>query len=226
MATDKNPQTRIAELETQITRYRHAEDQLAGIINDLNNLLAAMKGQAQLACSDATGQEKDELVRIVLYATLKAEGIVHRLILRQPTIQVDDVKSVSGAAGQIASILVVDDEESMRNLLSRILRSSGYDVTVATNGREALERARVQTFDVAIIDYQLGQMNGIEVFQELVKESPQTHAIIITGDPSLDQLSKIKQGPLPAALIKKPFDINQIRERVSYILSMRTALGS
>lgn len=226
MSSDKNPQAKIAELESLITKYRHAEDQLGGIVNDLNNLLAAMKGQAQLACSDLTGQEKDELVRIVLYATLKAEGIIHRLTLRQPTIQVESVKKGAASGGAIASILVVDDEESMRNLLSRILRSSGYDVTVASSGSEAVEYGRMQTFDVAVIDYQLGQMNGIEVFQELVKESPQTHAIIITGDPSLDQLSKIKEGPLPAALIKKPFDINQIRERISYILSMRTALGS
>jgi CheY-like chemotaxis protein len=164
-----------SSVEAELNRFRHREDQFAALTNDLNNLLAAMKGQAQLACDDACGQEKDELVRVVLSATLKAESLLQR-----------------------------------------------YSATP-----EALELVADQDFDLAFLDIQLGDMKGTEVFEELHKKSPGTHVIFASGDPNMEEMAEgVTAGHrhVPAIFIRKPFDVNEVKQRISYILTMKAAL--
>ena len=77
-------QERIAVLESEVERSREAERHLIDIITDLNNILAAMKGQAQLACQDPSGDERDELIRVVLSGTLNAETVLSKIRPRAP----------------------------------------------------------------------------------------------------------------------------------------------
>ena len=59
------------------------------------------------------------------------------------------------------AILVVDDEEIMRDVLETLLKREGYDVRLASSGREGLELARSMPFDAAIIDIMMPGINGI-----------------------------------------------------------------
>jgi CheY-like chemotaxis protein len=213
----------VHELEAELNRHRHVEDQFAALANDLNNLLAAMKGQAQLACDDTAGQEKEELVRVVLSATLKAEGILQRFV--QPTEQSHHEEIQEREEPKmLTSILVVDDEVSMRNLMARILRKSGYEVALAGSGAEALDLARKRTFDLAFLDIQLGDMKGTRVFEKLQAISPGTHVIFASGDPSVEGIPDMDEEDCPASFVRKPFDIEEVKKRISYVLTMKSAL--
>src|SRR5207237_9248323 len=65
----------------------------------------------------------------------------------------------------VARLLVVDDERSMRELLSIVLRREGYDVTLAENGRTAVDALERGRFDLLISDIKMPDMNGVEVLR-------------------------------------------------------------
>ena len=65
------------------------------------------------------------------------------------------------------TILVVDDEEIMREILETLLTREGYDVKLASSGEEGLELARAQPLDAAVVDIMMPGINGIETLDEL-----------------------------------------------------------
>ncbi len=83
-------------------------------------------------------------------------------------------------------VLVVDDEESVRNLLSDVLRIEHHEVTTAASAEEALELHRADPFPLVITDIRLGGMTGIVLLHELRKLSPETQVIMITSYASLE----------------------------------------
>ena len=78
-------------------------------------------------------------------------------------------------------ILVVDDEASIRDLLSKTLALAEYDVDVAPDGRTALERMRMIPYDLLITDLKMPGMDGLTVIREARRLKPDVPAIIITG---------------------------------------------
>ncbi|REJ70050.1 MAG: response regulator [Planctomycetota bacterium] len=83
-------------------------------------------------------------------------------------------------------ILVVDDEAAQREMMSKVLTAHGYDVDVADSGKNALELANEKEFDVAVLDYRMEGMNGVELFTKLHEIRPQTIGIFLTGYPTID----------------------------------------
>jgi DNA-binding NtrC family response regulator len=78
-------------------------------------------------------------------------------------------------------ILVVDDEQSMTQFLGIVLRKEGYSVTTVNNGKDALERARAEEFDVVITDIKMPGMDGIQLLQGLKKHDPSLPVVIMTA---------------------------------------------
>jgi DNA-binding NtrC family response regulator len=78
-------------------------------------------------------------------------------------------------------ILVVDDETSMTQYLSIALRKAGYEVTAVNSGQEALEKAKTETYAVAITDFKMPGMDGIEVLAGLKKIDPSLPVILMTA---------------------------------------------
>ena len=78
-----------------------------------------------------------------------------------------------------AKILVVDDEPSIVDVLTRFLSREGYDVVTAVNGREALERVRQDPPDLILLDVTMPELDGFAVCQQL-KEDQRTALIPIT----------------------------------------------
>jgi DNA-binding NtrC family response regulator len=78
-------------------------------------------------------------------------------------------------------ILVVDDEKSMCQFLSIMLRKEGYQITAVDNGKKAIEAIRNQRYDVVLTDIRMSGMDGIEVLKEIKKQDPTIPVVIMTA---------------------------------------------
>ena len=92
----------------------------------------------------------------------------------------------AGAAGAPAHILIVEDHDDTRDLLDTLLRTEGYEVTLAADGVEAIERYRERAADVVLIDVFMPRKDGIETIRELREEfgDPLCIAMSADGDPT------------------------------------------
>jgi two-component system response regulator PilR (NtrC family) len=113
-----------------------------------------------------------------------------------------------------ASILVIDDEEVMRDVLGTLLAQAGYRVTVAEGGAQGIAIARKQSFDAAVVDVMMPDMGGIEVLEELRKHDPELVVLMITAFASVETaLLAMKKGAFD--YVTKPFK----NEEVLHILN-------
>ena len=108
-------------------------------------------------------------------------------------------------------ILLIDDENLVTESINRLLKKQGYNVTIANNGKDAIEIIKVKDggFDLIIADIRMPDMNGIEIIKkirEIVKRP--IPEILITGYASEENF-KEAQGLKVAAYIYKPFDISE-----------------
>jgi len=117
-------------------------------------------------------------------------------------------------------ILVVDDEESIQQLLRGVLEMDGHEVQVATNGREGLERAQREPFDLVITDIKMPVMSGTELYKRLSDAgSPLARRVIfITGDTVAPDTRKFLQD-VDNAVLAKPFRLRDVREAVRAALT-------
>ena len=102
------------------------------------------------------------------------------------------------------NILVVDDEIEMRIALETTLKREGHSITVAENGKQALEELNEDSFDLVLTDVKMPKMNGVELLKALKKKSPKTVAIMMTAYGDIDNaVETIKTGAFDYLL--KPF---------------------
>lgn len=114
------------------------------------------------------------------------------------------------------NLIIVDDEKGVCFALEELFKSAGYDVVSVLNGEEALFRIRENSFDIAVIDYQLPGMNGISLLKEIKAISPSTEVIIMTGFGSEKiSVEAIKNGAFD--FVAKPFNNEEIINRVSHV---------
>jgi len=112
------------------------------------------------------------------------------------------------------SILVVDDEQIIRNVLKRKLeQTTSYNVYTADDGIPALEVFKNEQIDLVISDLLMTEMNGIDLLRQIKSIDPRTPVVIITGYGTLDDaIEAIHLGA--EDFIKKPFDINDVIETI------------
>ncbi len=119
-----------------------------------------------------------------------------------------------------ASILVVDDERSIRDMLSIYLKREGFDVSCAPDGLAALERCKAQPFDIVIADIKMPRLDGIGLLNRVREFAPQTIFIMITAFASLESArDSMRQDAWD--YITKPFDVADIRRRIDEALSRK-----
>jgi DNA-binding NtrC family response regulator len=89
----------------------------------------------------------------------------------------------------MTKILVIDDEQGIRNLLDTLLRAKGYDVVLADGGRKGLELFRREHPDVIVLDLNMPEMNGIAVLEQVRSLNPGQPVIVLTGagTPEMEQ---------------------------------------
>lgn len=93
------------------------------------------------------------------------------------------------------TLLIVDDEEEIREMLSRHFRYLGFEVDLASNGREALAKLANKKVDILISDIMMPEMNGVELLRQVRTDYPMLRPIMITGHVTLDNaLACIRYG--------------------------------
>lgn len=123
------------------------------------------------------------------------------------------------------SVLIVDDEDMMRDLLKRILSRGGFEIDTASNGKEALEKLAANPVDLIISDIKMPGMDGFELLKEVRSKYPDKSVIMITA---FGDTYTVKDALLLGAdeYVTKPFkshEITLVVERVYWrILSKRT----
>ncbi|MEE8466207.1 MAG: response regulator [Dehalococcoidia bacterium] len=130
-------------------------------------------------------------------------------------------------ASQQYSLLVVDDNEMNRDLLSRRLERQGYRVTVAVDGRQALEILNREPFNLVLLDIMLPEVNGYEVLEQLKANQSLSHIpVIITT--ALDEADgKARCIELGAEdYLTKPFNPVMLKSRISDCLERHYSPGS
>jgi len=105
-------------------------------------------------------------------------------------------------AGSKKNILVVDDDKSILRTFTRILQKSGYEIDVAETGKEAMDKAENQHYDLALVDIRLPDMDGTDLLAKLKTQLQNTVKIMITGFPSLETGVKALDEGADAYLVK------------------------
>jgi len=124
--------------------------------------------------------------------------------------------------GKKARILVIDDEEFVRSVLSRTLGQVHHQVTLAEDGKKGVQLFKEEKFDMVLTDLGMPGMSGWEVCQAIKKISPHTPVGMITGWGAEMSRSKMEEHGLDF-FISKPFDFNQILNVVAETIESKEA---
>jgi diguanylate cyclase (GGDEF)-like protein len=129
-------------------------------------------------------------------------------------------KSKEKSEGAPARLLIVDDEEIMREFLKEVLDDEGYAVDLAASGREAVDRMLESEYDVVITDIVMPELDGLGVVAATKDLPYEVDVIVMTGYASMETaVESMKLGATD--YITKPFNIDQIRIIVANALEER-----
>ena len=108
-----------------------------------------------------------------------------------------------------ARILIVDDDDSTRRILSLVFYKKGYETETAETGREAIDKAKGGFFNLALLDIRLPDMEGLELLVPLKKMHPDMEVIMVTGYASMETAVRaLNEGA--SAYITKPLKIEEV----------------
>jgi CheY-like chemotaxis protein len=224
----------------------------AGLIHDLRTPLNVIIGYSELLMEQAQEQGQDDLLRDLqktltagkqllslindtfhpIRALDKPLGITRSSEEQPMPIEPEPApEAFSGASGgdlsrgpSLGSLLVVDDIEANRDVLSRRLVRQGYRVTTAQNGRQALAMLRANRFDLVLLDLIMPEMDGYEVLQRLKADEALRHipVIMITALSELDSAVRcIEMGA--EDYLHKPFNPVLLKARIGACLEKTRA---
>ncbi|ERJ12602.1 response regulator transcription factor [Haloplasma contractile] len=113
----------------------------------------------------------------------------------------------------MAKILIIEDEQSIQKLLSYDLNQAGYDVEVASNGKDGYKKAKNGNFDLIVLDLMLPLMDGVEVCKKLRDEGNDVYVIMLTArDDEIDKITGLDSGA--DDYMTKPFSPREVIARI------------
>jgi PAS domain S-box-containing protein len=153
-------------------------------------------------------------------STFLIEFPVHREIDAEDTAPATaEPFTLEGANGAGQRILLVDDEPTILDLFVEILGGGGYQVDTASNGAEAARKVRDNVYDLVVSDVRMPQMNGIQLYDEILKVRPELEGkvLFVTGDLiDPDTLAFVKR--VGVKTIAKPLEIQQVLRAIEDVL--------
>ncbi|EMI43458.1 response regulator [Rhodopirellula sp. SWK7] len=111
--------------------------------------------------------------------------------------------------GASSKILVVDDEESMRETLAAILEAEGYQVATASTGEEAVERCSQERFDVVLMDVRMPGIDGVETFRRIRCHQTGLRVILMSAF-CTDEMKEAALDDGAVAFLPKPLDLDKV----------------
>jgi ATP-dependent Lon protease len=122
-------------------------------------------------------------------------------------------------------VLVIDDEEVARRNLSHVLVKEGYDVVMAADGREALNKLHASGFDAVITDIKMPGVDGMDILDHITAKHPDTKVIMVTGFATVPSaVEAMKKGAF--YYLSKPFKLEEVRSTLKQALEQRAKTRS
>jgi CheY-like chemotaxis protein len=117
------------------------------------------------------------------------------------------------------SILIVDDEPEIRELLRILLSGEGHTVACASDGKDGARAMAAQPFDLVLTDLLMPERDGLEFISDIVRDYPAVHIIAMSGGGHIarDSYLKIAKGFGAHVLLQKPFDLATVLEAVEVV---------
>jgi len=120
-------------------------------------------------------------------------------------------------------ILVIDDDEGIRKVVAEALKSDGYLVDTATNGKEAVEKSRTNFYNLALIDIRLPDMEGTKLLTSMKQTTPEMIKIILTGYPALQNaIDAVNKGA--HGYLVKPINMDELLQTVEEHLKKQSEM--
>jgi len=126
----------------------------------------------------------------------------------------------NGRRAGSSRILVADDDETIRDYISKFLKYIGFEVALAANGLEALAVFIDRAFDLVLTDFQMPVMDGLRLAGQIKERSPSTPVILLTGSDSETVQKKMKRGVVDSVIFK-PFKLEDLQSTVQGALASR-----
>ena len=117
----------------------------------------------------------------------------------------------------LTTVLIIDDDPKMRELLTSILENATYIVETASNGKEAIKACKKSPIDVALIDIELPDTNGTRLLGNLKALQPKMVKIIITGHPSIENAVTAVNEKADGYILK-PFNPSDLLEKIKKLI--------
>jgi DNA-binding NtrC family response regulator len=117
-------------------------------------------------------------------------------------------------------ILIVDDDDTIRSTMKAILEDEGYKVDLAASGKEGVQKANETSYNIALLDIRLPDMEGIELLKLMKPSVPRTRKIMVTGYPSTQNAIEALNKNADAYLIK-PVDIEKLLKTIEEQLKLQ-----
>ncbi len=111
-------------------------------------------------------------------------------------------------------VLIVDDQNGIRILLTEVFGSEGYQTCQASNGKMALEIVKNDTPDLVLLDMKIPGMDGLEILKRIKKIDPNVKVIMMTAYGELDMIKEATESGV-LRHFTKPFDIDELRAAVN-----------
>lgn len=133
------------------------------------------------------------------------------------------INQATEETSHIANILVIDDEERIRDACTIVLSEKGFEVASAPDGEKGLQMIQEKHYDIILVDLMMPIISGFDVLSEVRKNHPDTIVIVITGYATLEHsIEAMKKGAFD--FIPKPFTPDQLRAVVDKSLLYTSAL--
>jgi DNA-binding NtrC family response regulator len=115
--------------------------------------------------------------------------------------------------GENARIIIIDDDESIRQVLKTILEEEGYVVDTADTGKEAVLKTNEKAYNLALIDIRLPDIEGIDLILKIKDTTPRMRKIIVTGYPTIQNAMEAVNRQADAFILK-PFDVERVLQTI------------
>ncbi len=121
----------------------------------------------------------------------------------------------------MAKIIIIDDDEAMRSMLHEAMSDLGHEIVETASSDDAMKAFRKDVTSLIITDIVMPDKNGIDLIMELKRECPEAKIIAMSGGGGIEgRFDYLAIAKLVGAgtVLKKPFTIKELRERVSHVL--------